>query len=120
MELTNEEKEALFEEFKSRMKKRGSDSCWETFHNMEQSKDYFWDRYHQMTKNYSFENWSSSGIYGNDWDMIRKLVLHANGVCLVKHLPEDKINSANELAMKISKLLFDYNNDILKSKEVEG
>lgn len=118
MELTKEEKEALFEEFKNRMRKQRGESCWETFHNMEQSKDYFWDRHYEMRKLFSHENWAYSGVQGGDWDLIRKLVLHANGVCIVKHLPKERLDSANKLAIEISKLLFDYNEDILKDNEI--
>lgn len=120
MSITTEEKEALFAEFKARLEnqKQGYASGYETVHNMEQSKDYFWAKYDSMTKNHAFDIWSPKGIMSYDWDMIRKLVCHATGVSIVKQIQPDKLKDVNDLAMKIIDLLFDYNEKILN--ELEG
>lgn len=115
MSMTTEEKEALFTEFETRLKnrKQGYASGYETVHNMEQSKDHFWTKYNSMTKNYAFDIWSPKGIVSSDWDMIRRLVCHATGVSIVREIPPEKLKDANELAIKLIDLLFDYNEKIL-------
>lgn len=116
--ISNKEKELLFEEFKNRMEKerQGYASGYETLHNLEPAKDYFWDAYHQMTKSYMFDVWSPKGMNGSDWDLIRKLVCHANGVSIVKGIPSDRLNESNELAKQIVDLLFNYNKKILEEE----
>ncbi len=115
MSITAEEKEALFAEFEAIMlkKKQGYASGYETTHNMENAKDYFWTMYHNAKKNREFNIWSNKVISSADWDMVRKLVCHANGVSIVRSIPPEKLSDANELAMKLLELLFDYNERIL-------
>lgn len=115
MSMTMEEKEALFTEFEARLKekKQGYASGYETMHNMEQAKDHFWTKYNNMTKSHVFDIWSRKGIMSADWDMIRRLVCHATGVSIVREISPEKLGDANELAIKLIDLLFDYNEQIL-------
>lgn len=119
MSMTAEEKEALFAEFESRLKERkqGYTSGYETIHNMEQAKDHFWARYKNATKKREHAIWSGKIVSNADWDMIRKLVCHANGVSIVREISPEKLSDANELAIKILDLLFDYNEQILDEED---
>lgn len=120
MSITQEEKEQLFEEFKERLKneqKQGYASGYETYHNLEKAKDYFWEKYRHMTDKHSCERWLSLGISSGDWDFIRKLICHANGTGIVRDISPDKLDESNELAIRIIDLLFDYNEQILNEKE---
>lgn len=119
MNLTDEEIESMYLEFKRRMtnEKLGYASCYKTLHNMEPAKDYFWSRYHQMTNDYGFDNWSTRGIISRDWDLVRRLVCHAYGVTIVKEIPEEELVEANNLAIEIINSLFTVNSKILKNKK---
>lgn len=120
MKITDEEKTLLFEEFKARLEAEkkgfGYASGYATLHNMERAKDYFWDKYHTMTKEFEFDNWSQKGMFSEDWNLIRKLVCHAYGVSIVKHIPADKLEEANNLAIKMIDMLFERNHEILRDE----
>lgn len=117
MAITKEEKAALFEEFKAQLHAQGYASGYATMHNMERAKDHFWDRFYAMHEKHSFDIWSPNGIASVDWDLIRKLVCHANGVSIVKDIPPEKLDAANDLAIQILDLVFDYNDQVLKDLE---
>lgn len=126
MSITADEKEALFAEFELRFKERkqGYASSYETIHNMEQAKDYFWTRYNNITKKYenvikkyNYPIQSRKTVRNADWVMIRKLVCHANGVSIVREISPEKLTDANELAIRILELLFDYNEHILDEED---
>lgn len=119
--MTNEEKEALFAEFEERMyktkKKQGYASAYETMNNLKPAYMYFRKRYQDVMEDYEFDIWSPYGMqYSSDWDMIRKLVCHAYGVCIVKNIPSEKLDEANQLAKSIIDLLFDINRKELNEK----
>jgi hypothetical protein len=123
MSITNEEKEMLFKEFEARLNKtkkpQGYASGYATIHNLEPAKNYFWSKYDQMTEKFKFDIWSPYGIMSSDWDKIRILVCHIFGVSVVKEIPSDKLNEANNIAKQMIDVMFDENYKTLKEKETE-
>ena len=127
MNITQEEKEALFKEFATKLesegklkKKRGYASGYATIHNLERAQSYFRSRYDQMVESNTFDIWCYNGIPYADWDKIRIMVCHAFGVSIVKDLPENRIKEANDLAISIIDLIFEQNNKTLKEFEEES
>lgn len=122
--MTIEEKESLFAEFEERLskkkKKQGYASGYETLHNLKPACEYFWDKYNDMTKKYPFDIWSPNGIPSGDWDMIRKLICHAYGVSIVRDIPSDKLDEANEQAKRMIDMLFCINEKELNEIEEES
>lgn len=124
MSITIEEKEELFKEFEARLqleckikKKQGYASGYETIHNLERAHGYFRSKYYQMVERNPFEVWGRHGVPYADWDKIRIMVCHAFGVNIVKHLPEDKIEAANDLAISVIDLIFAQNEKTLMKDE---
>lgn len=128
MSITIEEKEALFKEFEARLadkqvkerKKQGYASGYATLHNLEPAKDYFKKRFDQMHSDFAFDIWTYHGLMWSDWDKIRMLVSHTYGISLVKNIPEDRLEAANNLAIAMIDLIFEQNYETLnKLKEIK-
>ena len=124
MSITNEEKEVLFKEFEARLAEkktvqpRGYASGYNTIHNLEPAKDYFKEKFEQMHKDFDFSIWTNHGLQWSDWDKIRMLVCHTFGVSLVRNLPVNQLEAANNLAKTLIDLMFTQNYETLnKAKE---
>ena len=98
---------------------QGYASGYKTFHNLEGAKDHFWERYHEMAKNYPFDIWSRFGVASVDWDTIRRFICHIFGVSVVKDISDNNLEKANELAISFIDQMFDANDLVLKEKVSE-
>lgn len=119
MNMTDQDISRIVDELESRLKAKsqGYSSGHRTMFNMERAKDHFWNRCDDMKKSRTFEIVIRKGLKGSDWDMIRRLVCHAQGVSLVREIPDDKIDAVNDLAIKIVDILFDYNETVLQKED---
>lgn len=121
MSITIEEKEELFKEFEARLiekskvnyKPQGYASGYNTIHNLEPAKDYFKQKFDQMHNDFDFSIWTYHGIQWSDWDKIRMLICHTFGTGLVKDLPMDQLEAANNLAKTLIDLVFTQNYETL-------
>lgn len=126
MSITNEEKEALFKEFEARLaekktvEKQGYASGYNTIHNLEPAKDYFKAKFEQMHKDFDFNVWTYYGLSWSDWDKIRMLVCHTFGTSLVRNIPEEQLEAANNLGRTLIDVLFEQNYKTLKKAAEES
>ena len=66
-----------------------------------ESIDYMRDKFSMRTR-YCSEGW------GSTWDHVRKIVQWSFGVFTTKQIPHDKKQKANEMAMKLIDIIYEY------------
>lgn len=104
MSLTYEEKEQLYEEFKERMRAEQEEKT----HNhgaqsLRPALNYFDN---EKTKFMNAGIWKP-GLYLG-WELIRKLTCRVCGVKIIKHISDEQRDLANEFAIKVTDLYFEY------------
>ena len=66
-----------------------------------ESIDYMSEKYKSRTR-YCCDGW------GSTWDHVRKIVQWSYGAMTTKQIPHDKKQEANEMAMKIIDIIYQY------------
>lgn len=119
MEISKEEKELLYQDFKERMIAEGiktNSKAYKNLHNLERSREYFKTRIEELREVFAFGVWSKNGINWPDWNYIIRLVCHIYGVTKAGDIPEKFLEDANDLAIRLVDEIINGNIKFLNSK----
>jgi hypothetical protein len=118
MNITNQEKEQLFEEFKNRMMNEAAlnskSAAYRNQNNLKEAREYFKVRAEKIRKDFNFEIWSNNGLNWPDWTFIIRLVCHAYGVSTISGIADELLDEANGLATELTDKVFSINEKTLK------
>lgn len=114
MNITDNEKEHLYEQFKERMINEGmvvktKSAAYKNLHNLKPAREHFGVRAEAIRKKFPFHVWSPNGLNWPDWELVRRLLYHAYGVNAASRISDDLLEEANKFAMDLTDKLFDAN-----------
>ena len=72
-------------------------------------REHFKQRTEEIREMFPFEIWSRHCLNWPHWDKLRVLICNTFGVTTVDQIPEDLVDDANELFIKVLNQLFDQN-----------
>lgn len=123
MNISNEEKEQLFEEFKTRLLSPSVDktksASYRNQHNLAPARNHFKNKRDDIRKEFHTVAYMSHGINWPDWSLITRLVCHSYGVSTIGRISDDLLESANKMAIQLVDTLFNTNEETLRRVSVK-
>lgn len=117
MNITELEKEQLYEEFKERMVNEGviapKSAAWKNQNNLQVAREHFRVRAENLRKLFDHAIWTE-GLNWPEWEFIKKLICHTYCVSSASGIKDDLLEEANNLAIKLIDEVFDVNEKHLK------
>ena len=79
--------------------------------NLKEAQQYYVKRYNEVIKQIDSEGHIVFREEYSDWDHIRKMACHLNGVCTVSKIPDENLPKTIAWCKAITDLYFDFNNN---------